>query len=70
MKFLITVSKPTAMPGELTTVQQSIITDDNTTGCLRAAIGRSTKAIDWRMRQVNERVLARTERFLKSIRKR
>lgn len=64
MEFLITITKPTAMPGELTTVA-SVASGD--AGDLRMAIGKSTRAIDWRIQTENERVLERTRRRLKQL---
>lgn len=64
MDFLITITKPTAMPGEVTTVTSQVSGD---TSDLRLNIGRTTRAIDWRVRTENERVLERTRRNLKRL---
>jgi hypothetical protein len=64
MNFLVTVTKPTAQPGEVTTVTSNVSGDTND---LRLNIGRSTRAIDWRVSTVNEQVIARTRKNLKRL---
>jgi hypothetical protein len=61
----IQISKPTSMPGERTTIAIYGIQDNP--GDLRLAIGRAGKAIDWRVRQENEKKLELTRKRLENL---
>jgi hypothetical protein len=52
------------MPGEVTSVATQCSGD---VGDLRLNIGRMTKAIDWRIKTENERVLERTRKLIKRL---
>lgn len=64
MDYVVTIQKPTAQPGETTQVVGHVVGD---VADLRLVIGRSAKAIDWRVRQVNDRVLEQTRKNLKRL---
>jgi hypothetical protein len=61
----IQISKPTSMPGEFTTIIAHNVGND--VGELRLAIGRAGKAIDWRIRQENNKKLEFTRRRLEKL---
>jgi hypothetical protein len=59
----ITITKPTSMPGEVTSVTAWLPSD--TVGDVRLGISRITRAIDWRLRTENEKKLENTRRNLR-----
>jgi hypothetical protein len=67
--MVVRITKPTSMPGEVTTivayhVNEGIKNDQLKVGNLRLSLGRQGKAIDWRIRQENDRKLADTRKRL------
>ena len=61
----IQISKPTSMPGEFTTIITFI--KDNDIGDLRLALGCAGKAVDWRIRQENNKKLEFTRKRLEKL---